>query len=490
MSKDPRISLQGVHKGMEDRLDPPYSSFGGPSRYSLPKRQRTPMHHADYRQQELRCMRLKANRCIRKPKNPGNLNPNLFRQTLFLLTFSICLVTGRSEIELLSSSIVDPNGLNFAEGDATRFSLNINGRTYQRPPLNTFKGYQYVSYYDKNRNVCLGRRKLPDGEWEILRFTDYTMPGSDSHNVVTHGICAKDGTIHLSFDNHADLFNYRVSEPKVALNPETIEWSVDLFGPVENELGSLGSIERFTYPYFFNAPNGNLMLYYREGGSGNGQGMIQEYDGDAGEWTTGLGRFIASTGSYTGALSTNSQSRNPYLNGISYAGNRIHVSWGWRESSGGAQFNHDICYAYSDDNGRTWRNNDGIIIAHTGSSFITVDSPGLVVASIPQNQGLSNQYTQYAYEDGSCHVIVSHNEQGTSDRRYHHYWRDAGGSWNGAARGAVYIVETSDSLSPGSWSSDGVIQDIVSESGNIQTVTSIIPAPENGPRFVKLSVNR
>jgi hypothetical protein len=329
----------------------------------------------------------------------------------------------------LQSTIVDSNGLNFAEGDATRFSTNINGRTYQRPPMNTFRGYQYVTYYDDNRNVCLGRRKLPDGDWEIIRFTDYTMSGSDSHNVVTLGICAVDGTIHLSFDNHADLFNYRVSEQQVALHPESVEWSIDLFGPVSNELGSVGSIARFTYPYFFNASNGNLMLYFRDGGSGNGNGMIQEYDGTTHDWTTGLGTFIAGSGSYTGALSTNSQTRNPYLNGISYAGNRIHVTWGWRESSGGSQFNHDLCYSYSDDHGRTWRNNEGTVIGTTGSSFITLDSPGLIVADIPQNEGLSNQYTHYAYADGSCHVMVSHNQEGTTSGRYHHYWRDAEGNW-------------------------------------------------------------
>ncbi len=337
-----------------------------------------------------------------------------------------------TETLLLDRSIVDPNGLNFAEGDDTRFSRNVNGRTYQRPPLTTFKGYQYAAYYDENRNVCLARRKIPDGGWETIRFTDYTMPGNDSHNVVTLGICRKDGTIHLSFDNHGDRLRYRVSHKRVASNPDTIEWNAERFGPVSNELGAVGSIERFTYPYFFNAPNGNLMLYYREGGSGNGNGMIQEYDGSTSEWTTGLGKFIDSAGSYNGALSTNSQSRNPYLNGISYAGNRIHATWGWRESSGGAQFNHDLCYAYSDDDGRTWRNNDGIQIGATGTEFMNVDSPGLVVAEIPQNIGLSNQYTHYAYTNGSCHVIVAHNQEGTSDRLYQHYRRDAEGSWTHA----------------------------------------------------------
>ena len=343
------------------------------------------------------------------------------------------LETAATDVIQLQGTIVDSNGLNFAEGRATRFSTERQRSNLPKTAIgNAFKGYQYATYYDDNRNVCLGRRKLPDGDWEILRFTDYAMPGSDSHNVVTLGICAKDGTIHFAFDHHADPLNYRVSTQNAASDPESVEWSTDLFGPVMDELGSVGSFPRFTYPYFFNAPNGNLMLYFREGGSGNGIGMIQEYDGTTHDWTTGLGKFIEGTGTYTGVLSTNSRSRNAYLNAIAYAGNRIHVSWVWRESAGGSQFNHDLCYAYSDDDGRTWHNNEGTVIGRTGASSITVDSPKLVVAEIPQNVGLSNQYTHYAYEDGSCHVMLTHNLEGSSSRRYHHYWRDTEGNWSKA----------------------------------------------------------
>ena len=64
---------------------------------------------------------------------------------------------------------------------------------------------------------------------------------------------------------------------------------------------------------------------------------------------------------------SNSSSRNPYLNGISYAGNRLHASWGWRESAGGSEFNHDLNYAYSDDHGRTWRNSAGTRIGTSTS---------------------------------------------------------------------------------------------------------------------------
>ncbi len=211
---------------------------------------------------------------------------------------------------MLASTEVDPSALNFS-ASAASFSQNVNGRTYQRPPLSTLNGYQYATYYDGNRRVCVARRKLPAGAWNVIRFTDYSITGNDSHNVVALGICAADGTIHLAFDHHADALNYRVSVPGVATNPDFVTWSASLFGPVTDNLGSLGKLSSVTYPTFFNTPNGNLMLYYRNGGSGSGDGMLQEYNGTTGQWTSGLGKFIARSGTYSGALSTNSTSRNP-----------------------------------------------------------------------------------------------------------------------------------------------------------------------------------
>jgi len=330
-----------------------------------------------------------------------------------------------ANVVLLQSTIVDSNALNFASGSATTFANNINGRTYQQQnAVSTFNGWQYTTYYDADRHVCLGRRQLPDGAWEVIRFMDYFKGGYDSHNVVTFGICAGDGSLHLAFDHHGSTLHYRASVPGVATSPESTAWNASLFGPVTNRLGSAGTVSSVTYPRFFNAPKGNLMLYYRNGGSGSGDGMIQEYNRVTHDWTPGLGEFISRSGTYNGALSVNSTSRNPYLTGIYYGGNRIHVSWGWRESAGGSQYNHDLCYAYSDDDGRAWHNNAGALIGTTGSTFINLTTPGLVVVAIPQNEGLSNQYTEYAYPDGSCHVMLQRNGA------YLHCWRTAAGVWN------------------------------------------------------------
>lgn len=346
-----------------------------------------------------------------------------------LLPFLLCAPLSAAELNVLQDTTVDASALNFAAADVN-FGQNVNGRTHQRFPISTFRGYQYITYYDSNRNVALGRRKLPTGNWEIIRFADYTITNNDSHNTATLGICALDGTIHLAFDHHKDPLHYRVSSIGVASNPESVAWSTSLFSSVTDTLGPLGAIKDLTYPTFVPAPNGNLLFYYRNGGSGSGDGIIYEYDGSTHNWTAGLGQFISRSGTYNGALSSNSTTRNPYLNGISYGGDRLHASWGWRESSAGAKYNHDLNYAYSDDHGRTWRNNAGAVIGNAGSSSISINSSGLLVAPIPQNIGLSNAYTQYEYDDGSIHVMVSHHESGTTSTRYHHYWRNSAGAWS------------------------------------------------------------
>lgn len=353
-----------------------------------------------------------------------------------VLIFSIIMILAgmpaSGQLNVLSSAELDSSALNFSSASAS-FNQNVNGRSYQRSPLSTFKGYQYATYYDGNRNVCVARRKLPAEAWEVIRFTDYEITNHDSHNVVALGICEGDGTIHVAFDHHKHPLNYRVSSAGVATNPESVIWSASLFGSITDRLGNLGRLTDVTYPSFFSAPDGNMMFYYRNGGSGSGDGMIHEYQASIGQWTTGMGKFISRSGSYSGAVSSNNTTRNPYINGISYGGNRLHVTWGWREKSGGTQYNHDLMYSYSDDDGRTWKNTNGSQIGRTSTSAISVNSTSLVVGSIPEDSGLSNQFTHYAYPDGRCHVMLTHRLSGSSTVRYHHYWRKAGGGWSSEA---------------------------------------------------------
>jgi hypothetical protein len=348
-----------------------------------------------------------------------------------LLAVFVCSQVRADETELIENTTVAETALTFAVGPAAKFANTVNGRTHQQTPLTTYQGYQYVTYFDAERRVCLGRRKLPSGTWEIIQFTDYRLKSNDSHRAPIIGICDKDGTIHMAFDHHASQLNYRISQLGAAHHPDSVNWTSDLFGEVTHTLGSVTPDIRVTYPRFFSAPNGNLMLYYRAVTSGNGDGMIEEYDGDHHDWSPGLGKFIArDIGTYSFGGNT-SPYRCPYMNSLSYADQRLHASWVWRERFEKTDFKnqHDLCYAYSDDHGRTWHNSEGSVIAKTGTDPIHLDSPGVVVASIPVNTGLSNQNTHYAYADGSIHIVLRHLLKGSRESRYHHYWRSSRGVW-------------------------------------------------------------
>ena len=89
------------------------------------------------------------------------------------------------DVELIGRSTVDHKTLTFAEGPAARFAGTVNGRSHQQEPLTTYRGYQYVTYVDAERRICVGRRKLPSGAWEIVQFKDHKLESNDAHNTLS-----------------------------------------------------------------------------------------------------------------------------------------------------------------------------------------------------------------------------------------------------------------------------------------------------------------
>ncbi len=348
---------------------------------------------------------------------------------LFLVVFLSSTALGQLEI-----STVDQKALTIYG----KFSTAINGRTFQKDGIATCNGYQYIAYYDSNRHVCLSRRKLPAGNWETIRFTDYFFESNDAHNVVSMGICPNDGTIHLAFDHHVHPLHYRVSKEGLATRPETEAWSVSSFGPIVSELET-GKPIKITYPKFWVTPEGNLQFNYRVRGSGNGDRMLVDYNAATGQWEN-TRQIDSSLGLFEDELGK-STSRCSYPNGYDYdADGKLHVSWVWRENSQGA--NHDLVYAYSEDRGFTWKNNDGQIL----NEIPNVNSPGITVQSIPRVLGLMNDHGQVIDSRGRVHVVMYHCTKETIEaegstpgatrwgpeaaRRYHHYWRDSNGEWH------------------------------------------------------------
>jgi hypothetical protein len=332
---------------------------------------------------------------------------------------------------------VDPEALNFGQAS---WGTCPNGKSFQQDGLASHKGYQYVTYWDGERRLCLARRRLPDGKWEIIRFGDYRIRGNDTHNVSALGLCPGDGTIHLAFDHHGSRLHYCVSKPGAITEPETTMWAPALFGPVTSDLEKGKRIGGVTYPRFFTTPEGKLQFWFRVGGSGNGDWVLYEYDGVSGVWAS-LGLVVSRQGRYG-----SSTRRCAYMNGLHYdTEGRLHASWCWRET-GGPLTNHDLCYAMSDDRGRTWLNGAGALVRRpadstdTGPSHITVATEGIAVQRIQMRRGVYNSMTQIPDSRGRLHVMYHHMPPDAPDARswraskkasrYFHYWCTEDGTWH------------------------------------------------------------
>ena len=356
-------------------------------------------------------------------------------------TIALLLTSCRADVEVTKTgdSVVDAEALTIYGGQHSA----INGQAFQQDALKTFQGYQYVTWYDKKRQVCLGRRRLPDGKWEIIRFSDYIFGAGDpnyrahdAHNTISMGICPADGTIHLAFDHHMHTMNYRVSSKGAATNPDKIKWTPELFGPVHSILdngplaGRLNPHGLVTYPRFIVTPDDKLQLFYRAGDRRPPEvRVIHNYDPDTGKWS-GPRPIIADNGY------TNYHTRYG-KDGL------LHLMFHWRGSK--STRSGCLCYLYTDDLGESWKDNDGkILLAAGDGKFISsteVEDVTVVTAKEATHIMLGGQYMdsksrphQIVWHIPDHVEPVEHEDEravwGRQESSYHHYWRDEQGSWH------------------------------------------------------------
>jgi hypothetical protein len=342
---------------------------------------------------------------------------------------------------------VDPGAVKDGETQLSNQALAVvsyggylNGESFQQDGIITHLGYQYTAFWNTARHVVLARRELPNGAWSSLEFTDYTNTESDAHNTISLGIAPVDGTLHLAFDHHTSDLNYRRSVTGLLSNAGGA-WQTSSFSATTDALESGVPVEQVTYPRFITVPGGEkLLMSARLGTSGSGDEYLWEYDTASHTWTS-LGKYIDGV----------SGDVNAYLHGIAYTpgGTRLHAAWCWRETPD-ASTNHDLAYVYSDDHGRTWKNNAGVTIGTTGTTAIDQSSPGLHVVEIGQDRGLINQEHLTVDALGRVHVLLSHLpedaandsnfESARSKSEYFHYLRELDGTWKRTALGLPVVA--------------------------------------------------
>lgn len=260
---------------------------------------------------------------------------------------------------------------------------SVNAVVFRKNSLVTQGATQYVAYYDAQRYLVLGKRALGATQWTVQRSA-WQGNAADAHNAISIMVDGA-GYLHVSWDHHNNALRYArgVAPGSLELGPKQAMVGVD-----EAEV---------SYPEFYRLPNGNLLFFYRLGGSGRGDLIINRYDVSTQRWTRLHTNLISGEGK-----------RNAYWQAFLDHRGTLHLSWVWRESPDVAS-NHDMAYARSRDGGVTWERSDG-----TSYTLPISAASAEYALRIPQNSELINQTSMAADQDGHPYIAS--------------YWRDAGSS--------------------------------------------------------------
>lgn len=256
---------------------------------------------------------------------------------------------------------------------------SVNAVVFRKNSLITHKGVQYAAYYDDRQNMVLAKRKLKTTLWEVSK-TQYKGDATDAHKSISISVDG-DGFLHVAWDQHNNQLNYCRSKSAGSL---LLGSKMSMTGLKENKV---------SYPEFYRLSKGDLLFFYRDGGSGNGNLMINRYHLKLKTWLPVQDGLIDGEGK-----------RNAYWQAFIDRKDGVHLSWVWRESPNVAS-NHDLCYAKSLDGGTTWQKS-------TGEKYTRpINATNAEYAfKIPQQSELINQTSMYADAAGGIFIAT--------------YWRD------------------------------------------------------------------
>ena len=265
---------------------------------------------------------------------------------------------------------------------------SVNAVVFRKNSLVSHGDTQYIAFYDQDANVVLGKRQLGTARWQLAR-TQYRGNAADAHNSISIMVDG-DGFLHMAWDHHNDQLRYaRSLQPgSLALGEKRPMVGVDE-----------GSV---SYPEFHLLPGGDLLFFYRDGGSGRGNLVLNRYDRARATWTRVHSNLISGE-----------QQRNAYWQAFVDDHGTIHVSWVWRESPDVAS-NHDLAYARSVDEGRSWQSTAG-----TPYALPITAANAEYAARIPQNSELINQTSMAADKRGNPYIASYWRAAGQQIPQYH-----------------------------------------------------------------------
>jgi len=245
--------------------------------------------------------------------------------------------------------------------------------------LYSHEDIQFVTFYDSEHYMTIASRALDAKGWDFQRLD--SKVGWDSHNSVVVKVDAK-GFIHVVGNLHASpLIYFRSAKP---LDIHSLERIPQMTGRDE---------DRTTYPVFMDGPNGEFIFHYRQGGSGNGYEVFNQWDDGRQEWTRMLDV----------PLLDGLGERNAYMQGpLAGPDGFYHLIWVWRETPDCAT-NHTLSYARSKDLIH-WESMD----AQAVTLPVTIAEKALWVDDTPPGGGLFNPGIRLGFDQSGQVMIGYH----------------------------------------------------------------------------------
>jgi hypothetical protein len=247
---------------------------------------------------------------------------------------------------------------------------SVNTVVFRKNSLVSYQNTQFISYYDADGFVVIGKRTIGEQTWQLKR-TVYKGNIKDAHNSISIAVDGK-GYLHMAWDHHNHPLRYVKSKEPLSLE---LTEKMSMTGADENKL---------SYPEFYHMPNGDLLFFYRDGGSGNGNMVMNRYDVATQRWSRIQTNLI-----------DGENKRNAYWQACVDAKGTIHVSWVWRESPDVAS-NHNMSYAMSKDGGHSWQKSTGEMY-QLPIRIATAEK----VCTIPQSSELINQTSMTTDVEGN-----------------------------------------------------------------------------------------
>jgi hypothetical protein len=244
--------------------------------------------------------------------------------------------------------------------------------------------YQYVAYYNEDRQMTITARELEDSQWTYHKLDSFL--GWDSHNYVTMAL-DYDDQLHVSGNMHNDPLEYfRTQE------------AGDIYS-LARVPGMLGVQEStVTYPKFFYY-NGYLAFHYRDGYSGNGRNFFNVYIESQQKWFRFFKGplFDGSIYGYGGDYTHSAYYIGPFKDDQGL----YHVVWVWRMNSDAATC-HNLSHAQSSDLIH-WEDSKGQPIELP----ITVET-GEIIDPVPMGGGLLNSSFYIGFDSQNGLVVTYH----------------------------------------------------------------------------------